>query len=154
MFLPICCALRLWRQMCEYVCVQSDRTRCIFVTQCVSVWIDRVITFPPACTTDPRQGLLLSQSEAGQLSPHTHSPARTHTHSPNDEFKLWSCQHENTQQRGDRTVKHRGKHALQGRCSTLVSVSSSYQEALRWGEGEKWIRSDKMCVHDEDWRES
>ena len=76
-----------------------------------------------------------------------------HAHSPNDEFKLWTCQHENTQQRGDRSVKHRGKHAVQGRCSTLVSVSGSYQEALRWGEGgegAKWVWSYKTCVHDED----
>lgn len=58
--------------------------------------------------------------------------------SPHDEVKLWPCQHQNSQQSGDGSVNHRGKHMLQCDGWALVSVADRCQEAL-WQSG-TWER--------------
>ncbi len=87
--------------------------------------------------------------------------ADTHSVSPHDEIKLWPCQHENAQQRGDRSVNHRGKHVLQSHCRALVSVANRCQEALRrrrgrWRGEMSWksCRSHKTCACGEAWHAS
>lgn len=94
------------------------------------------------------------------LQTHTYTDADTPSASPHDEVKLWPGQHKNAQQRGDRSVNHRGKHVLQSHCGALVSVSNRCQEALQWRgrrRGEmswKSCRSHKTCAYVEAWHAS
>lgn len=92
--------------------------------------------------------------------PHTYTDADTRSISPHDEVKLGPCQHKNAQQRGDRSVNHRGKHMFQSHCRALVSVANRCQEALRrrgrWGGEMSWksCRSHKTCACGEAWHAS
>lgn len=50
---------------------------------------------------------------------------------PYNEVKLWEGQHDDTKERGEGSVSHRGKHMLQSEMSPPISTSYTGHKPLK-----------------------